>query len=186
MAYVLMISESRLKKITSIDENVEPDDLVPFITQAQDLKIQSVLGTYFFNNLKDSIADGTLTDAERTLLNDYIAPLIANYATYLALPSLNYKIKNKSVLNPSSEEAVNTALDELKYLRESYKSTAEFYEARLLDYLCDFSDLFPDYTNPDGNGMNPATNRKSTGGIYTPINGFNRNPKGYDYPKDLK
>lgn len=182
-AYVLMISESRLKKITSIDENVEPDDLVPFITQAQDLKIQSILGTYFFNNLKVRISDGTTTAAEKTLLNDYIAPLIANYATYLALPSLNYKIKNKSVLNPSSEESVNTALAELKYLRENYKSTAEFYEARLLDYLCDYSDLFPDYTNPDGLGMTPSSSRKSTGGIYTPINGIRRHPNGPDYPK---
>ena len=180
-----MISEARLKKITSIDDNVEPDDLVPFITQAQDLKIQSVLGTYFYNNLKDDIANGSVSDDDRTLLNDYIAPLLANYALYLALPSLNFKVKNKAVLNPTSEESNSTGLDELKYLRQSVRDTAEFYEQRLLDYLCDFATLFPDYVNPDGYGMKPEHVKKSTGGIYTPKTGARRFPNGYDYPSSL-
>ena len=185
MSYVLMISEARLKKITSIDDNVEPDDLVPFITQAQDLKIQSILGTYFYNNLKDDIANASVSDDDRTLLNDYIAPLLANYALYLALPSLNFKVKNKAVLNPTSEESNSTGLDELKYLRQSVKDTAEFYEQRLLDYLCDFSTLFPDYVNPDGNGMNPQHNKRSTSGIYTPNTAPSRHSNGYDYPSSL-
>lgn len=182
MAYVIMISEARLKKITAIDENVEPDDLVTFITQAQDLKIQDILGTYFYNNLKDSIADNSLTDAERTLLNDYIAPVIAHYAYYYALPSLTYKTKNKAVLQPSSEESDSIGLDSIKYLRQSIRDTAEFYESRLRDYLCDYSDLFPDYVSTDGKGMDPSMVKKVTNGFYTPTS-RNPRPNGYDLPK---
>lgn len=185
MAYVVMISEARLKKITSIHENVEPDELVNFIVQAQDLKIQDILGTKFYNNLKDSIADASLTDDERTLLNDYIAPTIAHYAYYYALPSLNYKTKNKAVLTPTSEESIATGLDELKYLRQSVRDTAEFYEQRLRDYLCDFSSLFPDYINYGTDGMSPSPAKHSTSGFFTPTTVIHRS-NGYDFPKDMK
>ncbi len=180
-----MISEARLKKITAIDENMESDDLVTFITQAQDLKIQEILGTYFYNNLKDSIADASLTDDERTLLNDYIAPVIAHYAYYYAIPSLSYKTKNKAILYPTSEESESIGLDSIKYLRQTVRDTAEFYESRLRDYLCDYSDLFPEYVSTDGKGMDPSIVKKSTAGFYTPINVAPR-PNGYDYPKDMK
>lgn len=177
-----MISEARLKRITSIDNNVEPDELVQFIVQAQDLKIQSLLGTKFYNNLKDSIADDSLTSDERTLLNDYIAPVIAHYAYYYALPSLNYKTKNKAVVTPTSEESTTTELSELKYLRQSIRDTAEFYESRLRDYLCDFSSLFPDYINYGTDGMSPSTAKRSTSGFFTPDPVIHRS-NGYDYPK---
>ncbi len=180
--YVIMISEARLKKLTSIHANVEPDELLPFVTQAQDLKLQDVLGTKFYKNLKDSIADDTLTTEEEELLNDYIAPFLAQYALYYALPSINYKVTNKAVLNPSSEESLNADLEQLKYLRQSVRDTAEFYESRLRDYLCDFSDYFPDYVNPGTTGMTPSLAKNSTSGIFTP-NSVSRNPRGYDFPK---
>ena len=185
MAYVVMISEERLKRLTSIHANVEPDELIPFVIQAQDLKVQSILGTKFYNNLKDSIADDSLTTEDEDLLNEYIAPFIAQYALYYALPSLNYKVTNKAVLNPSSEESLNADLEQLKYLRQSVRDTAEFYESRLRDYLCDFSTYFPDYVNAGTTGMMPSPSKKSTSGIFTPIT-VNYRPNGYDFPNDMK
>lgn len=179
-----MISEARLKKLTAVHANVEPDELMPYVVQAQDLKIQSLLGTKFYNNLKDSIADDSLTTEEEDLLNDYIAPTLAQYALYYALPSLNYKVTNKAVLNPSSEESLNADLEQLKYLRQAVRDTAEFYESRLRDYLCDYSDYFPDYINAGVNGMMPSKAKSSTSGIFTP-NSVSRNPRGYDFPKNF-
>lgn len=183
MAYVLMISENRLKKLTSIHENVEPDDLMPFVTQAQDLKIQDILGTKFYNNLKDSIVADDLTAAEDELLDEYIAPTLANYALYYALPHINYRVQNKAVLNPSSEESNAVDLEQLKFLRQAVRDTAEFYESRLREYLCDFSNDFPDYLNPGTDGMMPSPAKNSTSGIFTPVTTINRK-NGYDYPKN--
>jgi hypothetical protein len=185
MAYVVMISEARLKKITSIDTNVEPDELINFIVQAQDLKIQDILGTYFYNNLKDRIAAGTTTADEDTLLNEYIAPTIANYAYYYAIPSLNFKTKNKAILTPTSEESQSVGLESIKFVRQQVLDTAQFYESRLRDYLCDYSNLFPDYSNVDGKGMSPSPARKSTAGFFTPTT-VNYRPNGYDYPDYMK
>lgn len=169
MAQVLFISEQRLKSLTAIHDNVEPDDLMPYVVQAQDVYLQDILGTTFYNHLKDQIVGGSLTSAETTLIDDYLANTAANYALYMALPTLNYKFKNKAVLSPSAEEAVNVGLDELKYLRDSVLDTAQFYAQRAVEYLCNNSTEFPTYQSPDSDdGMLPNKNTQYNAGIYTP------------------
>ena len=164
----LFISEARLKALTQVHTNVEPDDLTIFVVQAQDIYIQELLGTFFYNNLKDRAFSGTTSSEEETLIDYYLAPMLANYTLYLALPSLNYKIKNKSVLNPSAEEAENTDLQEIKYLRGSVKDTAEFYTERAREYLRDNQEYFSDYINPGTDGMMPNRHNPYFQGIYIP------------------
>lgn len=178
MSYVIFISEARLKKLTAVHANLEPDDLTPFVIQAQDIYIQDLLGTDYYNKLKTKVLSGTTNTIEDQLLDDYIAPTLANYSVYMALPSFNYKIKNKSVLNPSSEEAVNTDLSELKYLRESVKNTAEFYRERTREFLIDNESSFPDYLNPDTDGMAPNKLNEYSSGIVIP------KQRGCGYYKD--
>lgn len=164
----LLISENRVKKLTGLDENITSDQLSNFILQAQDLIVQSVLSTRFFKHIKEAVVAGTLTDDEKELLNNYIGPVLAHYSFYYALPSLNYKAKNKSVLKGTSEEAVNVDLTEFKILRSSVLVTAEFYESRLREFLCDFSHLFPLYLNNDGIGMPASGNQDSSTGLFIP------------------
>lgn len=182
MAYVVLISENRLKELTAVHSNMEPDELTPFVIQAQDIYVQELLGTKFYQNLKNRVYSGTTTDAEEVLLNEYIAPTLANFSVYLGLPSFNYKMKNKSVLNPSAEEAQNTGLSELKYLREQVKNTAEFYRERSREYLIDNEELFPDYTNPGIDGMMPNKTNTYSSGIVIPNKRSDcvPYPSGYD------
>ena len=135
MANVLFISEARLKSLTAVHENVEPDDLMPYVVQAQDIYLQDVLGTKFFQSLKTAVSTATLTAAETTLIEDYISPAIANYSLYLAIPTLNYKFKNKSILNPSSEESLNTGFDEMKYKRKCVRYSTILYDTNSRIYL---------------------------------------------------
>lgn len=130
MSYVLFISEARLKKLTAVHANVEPDELTPFVVQSQDIYIQDIMGTTFYQAMKNKITGDTVSGYYQTLLDDYIAPTLANYAVYLAFPSLNYKIKNKAVMNPTSEESNATDLTSLKYVRGSIQDTAQFYAER--------------------------------------------------------
>lgn len=173
MANVLFISEAKLKSVTAIHENVEPDDLMPYVVQAQDIYVQDILGTKFYNNLKTAVSGSTLTAAETTLIDNYLSPMLANYALYLALPTLNYKMKNKAVLNPTSEESNSTTLDEIKYLRQAVQDTAQFYQQRTLDYLRDNPNSFPDYMNPGTDGMMPNHKNAYTHGIFIPKMGNN-------------
>lgn len=168
MPAVLFISEARLKKLTAVHENVEPDDLMPFVIEAQDIYIQQLLGTKFYNSLKDAVLNSTLTAAETTLLDDYIAPCLANYTVYQALPSLNYKIFNKSVQQPDSETATNTTFEQLRYMRDHVEKTAQFYRERAREFLIDNQTDYPDYINYGVDGMAPDKQNDYYSGLVIP------------------
>ena len=150
MATALFITEEKLKSFTTIDENVEPALLYPYVLQAQDLYLQGSLGSKLYNALKNYVVDkvmsGTPIPADyKTLLDDYCAPMIVHYTYYLALPSLKFRSTNKGVLSGTSEVAQGITLDELQYLRNSIFDTAKFYDERLREYLKAYPSLYPEY-----------------------------------------
>jgi hypothetical protein len=155
MADVLFISETKLKSFTALDYNVRPEQLVPYVIQSQDIYLQPVLGTRFYKGLKDRIANNTKTQEETDLINDYIAPMILNYALYQALPFLKYRLVQKGVVSPQSETSETASLEELTFLRNSVKDTAEFYQSRLVEFFYDNPSLFPEYRVPGTDGMYP-------------------------------
>ena len=166
---VLFISEQKLKSTTALHQNVEPQDLLPAVQQAQDIYVQALMGTTWYNALKARVVAGTVTAAEETFLDDYIAPMLANYALYQAFPTLAYKIFNKSVLQPTSEESQPATLEEIKFVRDSIMNTAEFYRERAVEYLCNNDSLFPEYRNPVADdGMLPDRQSDYYGGLVVP------------------
>lgn len=178
MAYynALFVSESKLKTFTAIHASVSPTDLMPFVIQAQDLILQELLGSTFYRQLQNQIVNNTVTAANRTILDDYISPMLCNYAMTFALPSLTFKVYQKSVLKPSSESSQNIGLDELKFLIQQAKDVAENYAKQLQTYLKNNISLYPAYQNyilSDG----IAPNKKSPYfcGIQTNSKYYNRN-----------
>jgi hypothetical protein len=169
MARAILISEQRVKQLTNLDDNVRVEEITPFILQAQDLYLQDTLGTKFYDRLQQGVIDNDLNADEKTLLNDYIGSMLAHYALYLMLPGLKYKLVEKGILSGQSEETGATTLDELKYLRQTVLDTAEFYDTRLRQYLCDVtSGTYPEYDQPGSDGMMPNNDVPYFSGLVTP------------------
>ena len=80
---VLLISETKLKSYTNINKNVDMDVLKAEIQIAQDIDLQTVLGTKFYKSLMAKVhSDGTntFTPDELILVNEYIQPyLVVSY-----------------------------------------------------------------------------------------------------------
>lgn len=170
METVLLVSEQRMKQWTSLDNNIRIDILTPSILQAQDIYIQDTLGTPFYKRLKEGIVADDLNADENAFLKDYVGPTLIQYALYLLLPSLKYKMVEKGILNGTSEETAPTTLDEMKYLRDSALDTAEFYNKRMLEFLKDNPGMFPLYTNPTPqDGMLPNKQNPYFSGLQTNI-----------------
>lgn len=165
---VLLVSEQKLKAFTAINENVQATELAPFISQAQDIYLQSTIGTKFFDALKSRVLAGTLTVGDKDLLDDYIAPMLMNFALYMALPFLKYKVNDKGILSGSSETATQTTLEELQYLRQSVDSTAQFYRERLREHLLQNPSLYPDYVVFLNQGMSPDRQNGYFSGLVIP------------------
>jgi hypothetical protein len=180
---VLMVSEEKLKSYTSIHQSVSPDDLQPYILQSQDLYLQNYLGATFYQQLQDQIIAGSVTVANRFLLDNYIGTLLCNYAMYHALPFLKYKIFNKSILSPNNETSSDVSLEELKFLQNEVRSVAESYTKLMQVFLWNNSSDYPAYTSPNPlDGMTPDRKTPYFGGIQTNSKFFNwKKYRNYPY-----
>lgn len=137
MAGVLLVSENKLKQFTNINSNVPLDTLRAEIQIAQDIELQPLLGTLFYNHLLNQISStgNTFNADETTLVNDYVQPFLIQVSYYSAIPHLHYRTMNRGIVEGDAENARSVDIETMKYLRTIQKQRADFYKQRLLDYL---------------------------------------------------
>ncbi len=168
---VLLISEVKLKNFTNINKNVDMDVLKAEVQIAQDVDLQTILGTLFYNHLLSQVTStgNTFNADETTLVNDYIQPYLIQQAYFRAMPSIMYRSMNRSIVQGSMENAEPVSIETFKYLRNIQKQTADFYMTRLQDYLLigKGQNKFPQYnTQSTIDGMIPNRQEKYMNGIY--------------------
>ena len=152
MAIALFITPNELKQSTIIDGSVDPDIIVPFIELAQDVWIQSMLGTDLYTRLKAGIIADDLTAAELTLWNDYIKKPLIYYTAADFLPFSSYQIKQAGTYKHNADNSQNADKSEVDALTQKYTQIAQRYADRLVKYLNHFSSTYPQYntnTSPD-------------------------------------
>jgi hypothetical protein len=132
MAGVLLISEGKLKQFTNINSNVPLDTLRAEIQIAQDIELQPLLGTLFYNTLlsKVSSTGNTLNADETTLVNDYIQPFLIQVSYFNAIPHLHYRTMNRGIVEGQMESASSVDIETMKYLRSIQKQRSDFYKQR--------------------------------------------------------
>jgi hypothetical protein len=168
---VLLISETKLKAFTNINKNVDMDVLKAEVQIAQDIDLQTILGTKFYNHLLDQVSatGNTFNADETTLVNDYIQPFLIQQAYFQAIPHLMYRSMNRGIVEGMMENATSVDIETMKYLRSLQKQRADFYMTRLQDYLLigRGQNKFPDYTSQSTiDGMIPDRTQKYNNGIF--------------------
>jgi hypothetical protein len=162
MAYVLLISEQKLKDSTAINLNVDVNILLPYVLQAQTLYIEPKLGTQLYEHIKGLIQAGTIGDAGnvayKTLLDDYISFVLVNYSFYHAIPYLRFKVENGNIYSKTSETGTALSTEESQSLREEISNTAQYYTERLIEYIRNNTGDFPEYSTNSGADVNPDKN----------------------------
>jgi hypothetical protein len=162
MAYVLFISEAKLKSSSAINLNVDVELLLPYVRQAQKLYVETKLGTDLTQKLKDLIVAGTIgnvgNEAYKTLVDDYIGDMLPNWAFYHAVPFLRFKIENGNIYSKTSETGNSLSTEEAQHLREEVRNTAEYYTERLIEYVRNNITSFPEYNTNSGADVSPDEN----------------------------
>ena len=158
MAYILFISEEKLKDSTAINLNVDVNLLLPYVKQAQKLYVETKLGTDLTEHLKSEIVAGTLAGADKTLVDEYIGDMLPNWAFFHAVPFLRFKIENGNIYSKTSETGNSISTEEAQHLREEVRNTAEYYTERMIDYVTNNIASFPSYSTNSGADVNPDRN----------------------------
>jgi hypothetical protein len=163
MALINFISETYLRQTVVNLSNVDTKDLAPNIEYSQDVYIQPIIGSQFYNSLQISFSAQTLNSNEEYLVS-LIQPSLAYYTVYESLPFLTYNIKNKGPQRQFGENSGDIDFNALNFLRNNIKNRAEFYAERIQNYLMFSGNLFPNYvtqaTNqdilPDSTAYDPS------------------------------
>ena len=156
----VFISVVELKKKSIIDGAVDDAKIMQFIEIAQDKHVQNYIGSTLYRALQNMIISDTIGDAAnanyKTLIDTYIKPVLIHYSLVEYFPFAMFEISNAGAFKGRSDNAEGASLEEMQKLANSSRSTAEFYTKRLIDYLCDNENLFPEYDLQDENSdMHP-------------------------------
>ncbi len=176
MAYVLFISESKLKDSTALNLNVDNSLLLPFVREAQKLYVETALGTHLTQKIKDLITAGTIgnvgNENYKTLVDEYIGDMLPGYSLYHAIPYLRHKVENGNIYNKTSETGTALSTEESQAFREEVLNTASYYRERLIDYIRNNISLFPEYNENSGADVSPSIeNYYSNMNLETPRQG---------------
>ena len=135
----LFITINDLKRKSIIDGNVDADKLIQFIEVAQDTHIQNYLGGLLYKKLQTLILNGTIDDSGnadyKTLLDDYVKPMLTWFTQSSYLPFAMYQISNGGVFKHRSENSETISLEEMRMMLAKVTETAEFYTRRFVDYM---------------------------------------------------
>jgi hypothetical protein len=157
--HTLFISANRLKKDTAMGGSVDENLMMPYILLAQDMYILPVLGTDLYNALVTKINGNTLTGDYKTLMEDYIQKALVQFAFAELAPFMRLRfVNNAIVVMGSTDQSSSATYEDIKPLINRAKDAAEFYRARLIDYLTDKgSATFPEYaSNSDAGDLSPT------------------------------
>ena len=190
MANKLLISENKLKAFTNTNKNVDINAIRAEILIAQDIHLQPLLGSRFYDHLLDQIqlTGNTFNSDEITLVNEYIAPFLIQMAYFEMIPSIHYRTMNRGIVQGEMESATSVDTETMKYLRSIQYQRANFYKMRLQDYLITGrgQNLFPAYnTYSTIDGMTPEKGSKYNSPIYlnhTTRYGYSKQQLGRSIP----
>jgi len=140
------ITENYLKTNTPITRNVDVTDVVPYIRPAAEMRLMPILGTYFYNYLLAGYNAQTLNNDEENLV-EKIQPVVAWRSAEQAVFGLSYQLKNKGVQVQFGDYSTNVTQSEVAFVMDHYGQMAAFFEKRLINWLLENKDLFPEFTS---------------------------------------
>ena len=147
----LFVSPKYIKRKSIISGDLDSDKIIQFIETAQDIHIQNYLGTNLYRTLQGLIINGAINNAEnaeyKTLLDDYVKPMLAWYVQAEYIPFAAYTISNGGVYRHRSDNSDSVDVSEIAGLANRASDKAMFYTNRFLDYMGFNSELYPEYVS---------------------------------------
>lgn len=151
MTTTLLLSWTKLKQYSDINDSVDPDLLKNNIRLSQDIELQRIIGTLLYDKLLDLVSSGEIDDAGnavyKTLLDDYIQNMLLYAAYYETLESIFIRPRNNGLLTPQGGEnsiTVDRQVYDMK--RQSVRNKMEFYADKLTRFITENESDYPELT----------------------------------------
>jgi hypothetical protein len=149
MTDVLLISWTKVKQYTAINDSLDASLIKNSIRESQDIMLQRVIGTLLYNKLLNLVETDTMDDSSnasyKALLLNYIQDMLLYASYYNILENTFIRTRNNGLLTPNGGEN-STTVDRQVYemKRTSTKNKFEYYSDRLSRYLVEKQNEFPE------------------------------------------
>ena len=171
---VLLISETKIKNFTDIDQNVTSAVLLPFISVVQQTKLEYLVGGKYYKELLDGVINSNLSTNDSNFLEYFAQPLLIWAAYAECLPSVFMRIKNNGIVN-GAENTVT--IKEMEYMQQRADDRSQFFEQRMIEQIIWNSNLYPSVFNySTQNGMQPHLGKNYFSGVEMSLGRYS----GYD------
>ena len=158
MATQLFINRTDLVRNSIMDGNISTEKFIQFVKLSQEIDVQQIMGTDLYNGL--SAAMPNIDDAAnarwKTILNDYIVPMLIWYAQSNYYPFAAYQVKQGGVFKHTSENSISVDKNEVDFLVEKARTNAEWYSRRFIDFMSFNQATYPEYTSNTNDDIYPS------------------------------
>lgn len=171
MAKVILISEEYIREWSPVNGTLDFKYLKQPIETSQDIHLQRLLGTDLLDHIKSLVEAGTITDGGnsdyKTLLDDKIRPALMWWTIYEAINFSVIKYDNANLAKRQAENTVTLTESEIAMTKADVNNKAMYYSERLVRYLCQNTDLFPEYSTNDEDDISPDSDGYDFGFEFT-------------------
>lgn len=180
MRNVLLISEDTIKTQSGLNDNIWGKSLLPAIREAQEIGLQSIIGSCLYQRLCSMVADGSIIDSEnvayKNLLDEYISYYLIYRTIADLIPVIGTKLGNIGVVISNDEHMVNLTEDERSRVDTYYEYRADFYCKRLQEYLLNNKELYSELDECSCENMKANLDSAASTGLW--LGGYRSNIKG--------
>jgi hypothetical protein len=157
MPKALWIKREDLVRNTLISGNLDTDRFIQFISIAQDIHLQNYTGTKLYDKISNDIIANTLTNPYLALVQDYLQPMLIQWALTEYLPFAAYTVGNGGVFKHNSENSTTADKLEVDYLVGKARDLAQYYTDRFITYMSYNQATFPEYNSNNNADVYPDT-----------------------------
>lgn len=166
MTDILLISEDFIKTNSGLNENVWGSYLTPAIRDAQDMGLQSIIGTSLYKSIIEEIDNDTLTEDNKYLLDEFIQIYLMYQTISDLVPIIGVKLTNLGVVISNDEHLTNLSQGDRELVQNFYKYKADFYCKRLQEYLLANREKYPELKDCDCDVMRANLYSSASTGLF--------------------
>lgn len=152
MAEVLLTSETFVKMVSSISDNLAGKYIRPSIREAQEVKFRGIVGDTLLARLKALVNDGTIEAEENARykeLLDRAQYFIAYCAIVEVTNKVTFKIANAGVVKTPDENIQVVEQPDLSRMQEYYQAKADSSALDLQNFLLNTWQQYPELHEGD-------------------------------------
>lgn len=162
MAEILLTSETFVKSVMSISDNVAGKYILPSLREAQEIGLRGILGDTLLDTLKELVRTGGIDEAGKAAYK----ALVNQCRFYLAYKTVvevttkvSYKVGNFGVAKTTDDNIQLASQDEIAKLQYYYQGKADYYCDILQRWVLDNRAAFPE--------LDSCTCRKIRSNLYS-------------------